>query len=96
MNMNKWLYAVGHDQRLRPASFKLAWWITMAIDGDHLNLSEYERQGLGHRRTAQRSLNDLIWAGYLKVERRNQRGPGRYGCNTYELTMPERKMRRAA
>jgi hypothetical protein len=91
--MNKWLYAVGHDPRLRPAAFKLAWWITLAIDGNNLNLSDYERQGLGHRRTAQRSLNDLIWAGYLKVERRANT---KYGTNTYELTVPERKTRKAA
>jgi hypothetical protein len=92
IDQQAWLSTIAHHPSLPATAFKLAWWFTQVIDAQGLvNLSDWERAGLGPRRTAQRALTVLEWAGYIKVTRRVRGGPGRYGTNTYELLMPSRQ-----
>jgi hypothetical protein len=91
----KWLYAILTDHRLPGATFQLAYWMTLKLKNDRLNLSDYERDKVGSRRTAQRSLQNLEWAGYVVVDRSNKTS-NRWGQNTYTLTYPQPKARRIA
>jgi hypothetical protein len=86
-----WLDAVARHPGLTATAFKVAYWLSdLAVSGKPLNLSHFERDGLGHRRNAQRGVNVLEWAGYVAVDRRSEReGRDRkFGVNGYEFTFP--------
>jgi hypothetical protein len=91
----KWLYAILTDCRMPGATFQLAYWMTLKLKDNRLNLSDFERDKVGSRRTAQRSLQNLEWAGYVVVDRSSKKS-NRWGQNTYQLTYPAPKSRRAA
>jgi hypothetical protein len=87
-----WLSAIAHHPGIPGSVFKMAWWMARKLDdAGHLNLSDFERDNLGPRRTAQRALAVLEWAGYVQVHRRVKGGPGFYGTNKYTLHMPTRQ-----
>jgi hypothetical protein len=94
IKLEKWLHTIFCDKRMPGASFRFAYWLTLKLDGDNLNLSDYEREKCGARRTAQRALSNLEWGGYVIVDRTTSKG--RYGQNRYTLTYPQPKARRIA
>lgn len=81
--------AINRDRRVTGQALRFAWWATGRImAGKHVSLCAFRDEGIGHRRTAQRSASVLEHCGYLAVDRTRRVN----GCHVYRFTLPEERV----